>query len=98
MHAQAQLRGSRPSLATSRAFSLVFPMIREEREGGAAIKEPPPPSFTEASHFHLPKAKSLHLSPSTFFAFFRVLCNSRVLMGGSGIEAGIDWVNSPVPF
>ena len=36
--------------------------------------------------------------PPLSSTFFRVLCNSRVLTGGLGTEAGINWVNPHVPF
>src|SRR3954470_20105253 len=58
-----------------------------------AIREAPPPSFTPPDHFSSSTGQiPLHLLPLHNATFFRVLCNSRVLTGGSGIETGIDWV------
>ena len=65
----------------------------------SSTDEPAPGSSLFGPGNSEPKADSISSSPSPLRSIFtRVLCNSRVLMGGSGIEAGIDWVNPRVPF
>src|SRR4051812_48907297 len=83
---------SRHSLAAPHAFSHILPTIRKNVKEGSAIKEPPPPSVKAPTEFifHRPKFHSTSSSSSLYATFTGVLCNSRVLTGGSGIEAGID--------
>src|SRR4051812_14880612 len=99
MCASEQLRGVRPSIVASVLLATFSPTIRRNVKGGLAIKEASPPPIMPPDRFFFQRPNSISSFPSPQRSIFtRVLCNSRVLTGGSGIETGIDWVNPRVPF
>src|SRR4051812_26146873 len=68
----------------------------DEWERGSGYKKPSPPTFTEASGW-IPESLKLFFGRHFYCCIFEFSARAVVLMGGSSIEAGIEWVHPRVP-